>query len=263
MADSSHSSASADDATDHLSRGYERLTQLRALLLSSFPTEPRPTTLAVDLLDKSLRCLSTALFELQFGSQTTAPAIAKELKIGDYQKKKKKNTAHSWTMTTTVPHFDGHQWRKYGQKHINRAVFPRSYYKCAQSKEQGCHATKTVQRKNGGEDPPKYELSYSLPHTCKASELKTDCPFVMESSANNYTSCNTASPTGSQMSELSLQEASPRPPLEVLEVASHDGLSEQEHVMESMLSEAGKMNDELPMLSPFPALDFVDWEWMT
>ena len=28
-------------------------------------------------------------------------------------------------LETPVPHYDGRQWRKYGQKHINKAKHPR------------------------------------------------------------------------------------------------------------------------------------------
>ncbi|GMI64483.1 WRKY DNA-binding protein 70, ARABIDOPSIS THALIANA WRKY DNA-BINDING PROTEIN 70 [Hibiscus trionum] len=60
---------------------------------------------------------------------------------------------------------DGYAWRKYGQKQILNANHPRSYYRCTHKTEQGCQATKQVQKIQ--DDPPKYETIYSGHHTCK------------------------------------------------------------------------------------------------
>ncbi|KAL7002403.1 WRKY transcription factor [Sarracenia purpurea var. burkii] len=59
---------------------------------------------------------------------------------------------------------DGCSWRKYGQKDILGANFPRSYYRCTHRHVQGCLATKQVQRSD--EDPSIVEITYRGRHTC-------------------------------------------------------------------------------------------------
>ncbi|KAK7285827.1 hypothetical protein RJT34_20609 [Clitoria ternatea] len=60
---------------------------------------------------------------------------------------------------------DGYSWRKYGQKDILGAKFPRGYYRCTHRNVQGCLATKQVQRSD--EDPTTIEVTYRGRHTCK------------------------------------------------------------------------------------------------
>lgn len=59
---------------------------------------------------------------------------------------------------------DGYSWRKYGQKDILGAKFPRSYYRCTYRNVQDCWATKQVQRTD--EDPTVFEITYKGQHTC-------------------------------------------------------------------------------------------------
>ncbi|KAK4749723.1 hypothetical protein SAY87_027172 [Trapa incisa] len=59
---------------------------------------------------------------------------------------------------------DGHSWRKYGQKDILGAKFPRGYYRCTHRTNQGCLATKQVQRSD--QDPSVYTVTYRGMHTC-------------------------------------------------------------------------------------------------
>lgn len=58
---------------------------------------------------------------------------------------------------------DGHSWRKYGQKDILGAKYPRSYYRCTY-RNQGCCATKQVQRND--EDPMQFDITYKGNHSC-------------------------------------------------------------------------------------------------
>lgn len=60
---------------------------------------------------------------------------------------------------------DGYSWRKYGQKDILSAKYPRSYYRCSFRKTKGCYATKQVQRSEG--DPTIFDITYRGSHTCK------------------------------------------------------------------------------------------------
>ncbi|GFY97420.1 WRKY family transcription factor [Actinidia rufa] len=59
---------------------------------------------------------------------------------------------------------DGYNWRKYGQKDILGASFPRAYYRCTHRDAQGCLATKQVQRSD--KDPSILEITYRGRHTC-------------------------------------------------------------------------------------------------
>lgn len=68
---------------------------------------------------------------------------------------------------------DGQAWRKYGQKVILNAKFPRNYYRCTHKYDQSCQATKQVQQVE--EDPPKFRTTYYGHHSCtnflRASEI--------------------------------------------------------------------------------------------
>ncbi|XP_021760844.1 probable WRKY transcription factor 53 [Chenopodium quinoa] len=59
---------------------------------------------------------------------------------------------------------DGYNWRKYGQKDILGANFPRAYYRCTHRVFQGCLATKQVQRSD--DDPSFFDVTYRGKHTC-------------------------------------------------------------------------------------------------
>ncbi|KAK4273912.1 hypothetical protein QN277_017215 [Acacia crassicarpa] len=83
------------------------------------------------------------------------------------------NTSARWTkqirispgMTVESLLDDGFSWRKYGQKDILGAKFPRGYYRCTHRHAQGCLATKQVQRSD--QDPTVMEVNYRGNHTCK------------------------------------------------------------------------------------------------
>ncbi|XP_075495774.1 LOW QUALITY PROTEIN: putative WRKY transcription factor 30 [Primulina tabacum] len=59
---------------------------------------------------------------------------------------------------------DGYGWRKYGQKDILGAKFPRGYYRCTHRYRQGCLATKQIQRSDY--DPNILDITYCGIHTC-------------------------------------------------------------------------------------------------
>ncbi|GJY29660.1 WRKY domain-containing protein [Tanacetum coccineum] len=60
---------------------------------------------------------------------------------------------------------DGHAWRKYGQKEIQNAKHKRNYYRCIYKFDQGCKATKQVQKIE--DDPTNFKITYHQHHTCK------------------------------------------------------------------------------------------------
>uniref|UniRef100_A0A0E0MBR8 WRKY domain-containing protein n=1 Tax=Oryza punctata TaxID=4537 RepID=A0A0E0MBR8_ORYPU len=100
--------------------------------------------------------------------------------LPDFTKKsKRKQPKTTSTMLTTVPDFDGYQWRKYGQKQIEGAMYPRSYYRCTNSTNQGCLAKKTVQRNGGGGGAARYTVAYISEHTCKSMESSL-APVILD-----------------------------------------------------------------------------------
>ncbi|XP_042503962.1 probable WRKY transcription factor 53 [Macadamia integrifolia] len=85
---------------------------------------------------------------------------------------KKRKMMPRWTEQVRVssgtglegPLDDGYSWRKYGQKDILGAKYPRAYYRCTHRNVQDCSATKQVQRSD--EDPSIFEVTYRGRHTC-------------------------------------------------------------------------------------------------
>ncbi|KAK7374084.1 hypothetical protein VNO80_07510 [Phaseolus coccineus] len=95
-----------------------------------------------------------------------------------------------------APIDDGHQWRKYGQKEILNAKFPRNYYRCTH-RDQGCPAKKQVQRVQ--EDPILYKTIYHGDHTCKSLENpQIILDPVSPSSSSMFLSFNSSFPTPSE-----------------------------------------------------------------
>ncbi|CAM0953708.1 unnamed protein product [Alopecurus aequalis] len=64
----------------------------------------------------------------------------------------------------TGPLDDGLSWRKYGQKDILGAKYPRAYFRCTHRHTRGCQATKHVQRADA--DPLLFHVVYNGEHTC-------------------------------------------------------------------------------------------------
>ncbi|KAK9757850.1 hypothetical protein RND81_01G190200 [Saponaria officinalis] len=91
---------------------------------------------------------------------------------------KRRKTMPKWTKTIQVdpdkmisglegPLNDGYSWRKYGQKEILGAKFPRNYYRCTHRTTKSCLATKQVQQSNN--NPSIYQVMYKGEHTCYPS----------------------------------------------------------------------------------------------
>ncbi|KAI3980050.1 hypothetical protein MKX01_042704 [Papaver californicum] len=90
---------------------------------------------------------------------------------------KKRKVLPRWTENVRVceqsglegPLDDGYNWKKYGQKDILGAKYPRGYYRCTHRNIQGCIAIKQVQRSD--KDPSYFTVTYQGRHTCtQASE---------------------------------------------------------------------------------------------
>lgn len=80
--------------------------------------------------------------------------------------KRRKSAAEIWTIVSQTI-VDNHSWRKYGQKKIMDSEFPRSYFRCSHKDDQGCSATKQVQKTH--DNPDMYQTTYIGIHTCNAT----------------------------------------------------------------------------------------------
>jgi len=67
-----------------------------------------------------------------------------------------------------TPLDDGLSWRKYGQKDILGAKYPRAYFRCTHRRTQSCNASKQVQRTDG--DPLLFDVVYHGSHTCAQAQ---------------------------------------------------------------------------------------------
>ncbi|XWS50072.1 hypothetical protein CRYUN_Cryun12cG0056900 [Craigia yunnanensis] len=112
---------------------------------------------------------------------------------------KKRKILPRWTDQVRVcsesllegPHDDGYSWRKYGQKDILGAKYPRSYYRCTYRNTQNCWATKQVQRSD--KDPTIFEVTYRGTHTCahcNQAVLPPASPEKQEHKSNNLNNNN-------------------------------------------------------------------------
>lgn len=187
-------------------REQELVTQLRALILPQLHNvDSRSAELAVQLFDDVIGCSTsvvTKLFSAGSGSGATIEVIDDKslvrknststaaADIDDKmeeqarpssivgRKRRRNDDKQSRSLVTNAPHYDGHQWRKYGQKNINGRQHARSYYRCTYT-ERNCSATKTVQQQDqdGGSSiystddcevrGAKYTVVYYGDHTCK------------------------------------------------------------------------------------------------
>ncbi|KAK4579733.1 hypothetical protein RGQ29_029409 [Quercus rubra] len=77
---------------------------------------------------------------------------------------KRRKTTETWAIVSHTTD-DDHAWKKYGEKEILNAKYPRSYFKCTRRLDKGCLATKQVQRME--EDPQMFQITYKGLHTCK------------------------------------------------------------------------------------------------
>lgn len=105
---------------------------------------------------------------------------------------KKRKTMPKWSEQVRIwsgtmaegPLGDGYSWRKYGQKDILGANFPRAYYRCTHRNVQGCLATKQVQRSD--EDPSIIEITYKGRHSCiQATHLSSALASVAQKQVQN------------------------------------------------------------------------------
>ncbi|XP_031395337.1 WRKY DNA-binding transcription factor 70 [Punica granatum] len=117
---------------------------------------------------------SETLIESENSEDSCKSSLTHEDGRGRY---KRRSSAETWSKVTSALADDGHAWRKYGQKSILNSDFPRSYFRCTHKFDQGCQATKQVQKIST--DPPMYKTTYQTRHTCKT--LFQSPPIVIDS----------------------------------------------------------------------------------
>ncbi|KAM1353431.1 hypothetical protein COP2_033960 [Malus domestica] len=124
-----------------------------------------PAITSEDYTEEQISCKSTSTFKDRRGSY-----------------KRRKTLQNSWTRDTPALTYDGHEWRKYGQKFIRSAKHSRNYFRCTHKFE--CKATKHVQQIQ--DHPPLFRTTYFGNHTCKdylnASELVLNSASPRDSS---------------------------------------------------------------------------------
>ncbi|XP_019195131.1 PREDICTED: probable WRKY transcription factor 53 [Ipomoea nil] len=171
-----------------LANGREAATQLQMILNAPSPFSSETREL---LVHNVLASYDKALGMLNYSPESTQvqPAAAAGPAFGmespssftgsphsedsdrEHDGSRKRN-APRWTQKVQVcpgsgleGHLDdGYSWRKYGQKDILGARYPRGYYRCTYRHAQGCLATKQVQRSD--EDPTIFDITYRGRHTC-------------------------------------------------------------------------------------------------
>ncbi|KAK2966501.1 hypothetical protein RJ640_019030 [Escallonia rubra] len=171
---------------NELIQGIELAKQLRVELTSASSSESREA-----LLQRILSSYDKALLILKWSGSVAQPQPAgtyagvpnssvsadvsprsEDFERGFKDVSKKRKLLPTWTKQVRVGSEngldgatdDGYSWRKYGQKDILGATYPRSYYRCTYRNTQSCWATKQVQRSE--EDPTIFEITYRGKHTC-------------------------------------------------------------------------------------------------
>ncbi|XP_027160032.1 WRKY DNA-binding transcription factor 70 [Coffea eugenioides] len=104
------------------------------------------------------------------GSSKTSDNSRKRLGVKDRRGcYRRRNVAQSSIIVSSTVE-DGHAWRKYGQKEILNTTYPRCYFRCTHKHDQGCKATKQVQRIK--EEPVMYQTTYFGHHTCSDTLMR-------------------------------------------------------------------------------------------
>ncbi|KAJ1264674.1 hypothetical protein BS78_08G018200 [Paspalum vaginatum] len=219
-------------AMKEIARGQSLVTQLRAIVLPALQADCR-SELVAQMFQSILDCSSKAITELQLHHELDARgdgALVDDKKRGRGEevttthphrqlKRRKSDDPDLVSLETPVPHYDGRQWRKYGQKHINKTKYPRSYYRCTYRQDQDCKATKTVQQQDdstGTDHPLIYTVIYHGQHTCKdnngvdsgTNDYETNTQSSSDSRSSKSTTCTDPDGYGTTLDDNKLLDRS-------------------------------------------------------
>ncbi|KAK4342598.1 hypothetical protein RND71_038414 [Anisodus tanguticus] len=170
-----NSSADLKRAIEELIRGREFTRQLKEII-----KKPLGGEVAKDLVDKIMDSFSETLSvinsddvrvvgtpfsspEDNYSSGSCKSSSTLKDRRGCYKRRK---TSESNIKESSDLVDDGHAWRKYGQKQILHATYPRHYFRCTHKYDQKCQASKQVQKIQ--DNPPLFRTTYYGHHTCKA-----------------------------------------------------------------------------------------------
>ncbi|XP_074575692.1 WRKY DNA-binding transcription factor 70-like [Curcuma longa] len=168
-----------------LTQGEAQLQQLCSCMAARCPGEQEK-----QLVLRAQSCFKTAICMAKAANSDLLQAAAaaansphsnsgcsakSERALKEQQRKemcKKRKTLRKWTSRVPVLGLDGHDdgfsWRKYGQKDILGAKYPRAYFRCTFRNAAGCPAMKQAQRSD--DDPSVIDVTYRGDHTCLQSK---------------------------------------------------------------------------------------------
>ncbi|KAK7277074.1 hypothetical protein RIF29_18224 [Crotalaria pallida] len=243
-------------AFEELMRGYEFAKQLRQVINNNDNESATTIFAAQDLVKNVLKSFTNTLFLVNKGrtfesshhvsSSKESPAksedsheshkrstIINKDRRGCY---KRRRTAETWEEVLESPTNDGHQWRKYGQK----PILNNKYLRCSHKLDQGCQATKQVQRIQ--EEPPLYKTTYCGQHTCTNLLI------------NPETILDPSSPSDPSILLISFDNTFPTPTKQEWPLLSSSFPSPQSIIKNEEIFPSFSFDDCL-LLSPEPALD--------
>ncbi|XP_060174460.1 WRKY DNA-binding transcription factor 70-like [Lycium barbarum] len=183
-----------------LNRGQEFAYKLREVILKKPLENGGKNMLAEDLVGKIMDSFCNTLSKInstksnelvsqvplavlpcrKSPEESMGSCMTSSLKDGRGCNKRRKIPAKNVKETSSLVD-DGHVWRKYGQKQILNAPYPRSYYRCTHKFDQGCEATKQEQRIQA--NPPRFRTMYQGQHTCKT--YPTVSQILLDSQTNH------------------------------------------------------------------------------
>lgn len=205
-----HLGNSRRKAIEELLRGHDCAKQLRSIISESCSDDGSTTPFAEQLLKEVLMSFTNSLLFLnnptsddvsnvQVNSPKSEDSQESNYKSSTVKERrgcyKRRRTEQTWEKDSEAPIDDGHQWRKYGQKEILNAKFPRNYYRCTHKFDQGCQATKQVQQIQ--EDPILYKTTYYGHHTCKNLNPEIILDPMSPSASSKFLSFDNSFPTPS------------------------------------------------------------------
>ncbi|KAB1223402.1 putative WRKY transcription factor 70 [Morella rubra] len=186
-------------AIEELIQGCQFANELRSLLHSSSGDDGSAIDLVLKILSSfanSHTILNSDDFDVGsqlqpintqygFNSDSSEESCRSISKLQDRRGRyRRRMNSQASTKDTATLMDDGHAWRKYGQKLIINAKYPRHYYRCTHKREQGCQAIKYVQRIQ--EDPPKYQTTSMGRHTCTTFPKAPEIIFELSQSDSRF-----------------------------------------------------------------------------